>query len=55
MSTKVVDRSPLTFYERTYLPAILGGLKVTAKHFADTVFKGKSVTMQYPEERWVVP
>ena len=55
MSTKVVDRSPLTFYERTYLPAILGGLKVTAKHFADTVFKGNSVTMQYPEERWVVP
>ena len=55
MSTKVVDRAPLTFYERTYLPAILGGLKVTAKHFADTVFKGKSVTMQYPEERWVVP
>lgn len=55
MSTKVVDRAPLTFYERTYLPTILGGLKVTAKHFADTVFKGKSVTMQYPEERWVVP
>ena len=55
MSTKVVDRPPLTFYERTYLPAILGGLKVTAKHFADTVFKGNSVTMQYPEERWVVP
>ena len=31
MSTKVVDRSPLTFYERSYLPAILGGLQVTAK------------------------
>ena len=55
MSTKVVDRAPLTFYERTYLPTILGGLKVTAKHFADTVFKGKTVTMEYPEERWVVP
>jgi len=46
MSTKVVDRAPLTFYERTYLPTILGGLKVTAKHFADTVFKGKTVTME---------
>ena len=55
MSTKVVDRAPLTFYERTYLPSILGGLKVTAKHFKDTLFKGKSVTMQYPEEKWVVP
>ena len=30
MSTKVVDRAPLTFYERTYQPTILGGLKVTA-------------------------
>jgi NADH-quinone oxidoreductase subunit I len=55
MSTKVVDRSPLTFYERSYLPAILGGLQVTAKHFANTVFKGQAVTMEYPEEKWVVP
>ncbi|MSU31794.1 MAG: NADH-quinone oxidoreductase subunit I [Pedosphaera sp.] len=55
MSTKVVARAPLTFYERTYLPTILSGLKVTAKHFTDTVFRGKTVTMEYPEERWVVP
>ena len=54
MSTKVVDRSPLTFYESTYLPALIGGLKVTTKHALNTL-KGKGVTMEYPEQKWVVP
>ena len=48
--TMIVKRKPLTFWERLYIPALLGGLKVTLRHF----FK-KKVTMQYPEERWVVP
>jgi NADH-quinone oxidoreductase subunit I len=46
----IVKRKPLTFFERLYLPALLGGFKVTLRHF----FK-KKVTMQYPEERWSVP
>jgi len=46
----IVKRNKLNFWERLYLPAILGGLKVTGRHF----FKRK-VTMQYPEEKWVVP
>lgn len=46
----VVPRKPLTFWERLYLPALWAGLKVTLRHF----FRRK-VTMQYPEERWVVP
>jgi NADH-quinone oxidoreductase subunit I len=46
----IVNRKPLSFWERLYLPAILGGLKVTMRHF----FR-KKVTMQYPEEKWVVP
>src|SRR2546421_1121431 len=33
-----------------YWPAIIGGFKVSIRHF----FK-KKVTMQYPEEKWVVP
>jgi len=36
--------------ERLYLPAAIAGIKVTLRHF----FMRK-VTMQYPEERWVVP
>ena len=45
-----IERKKLTFWERLYLPAVIGGFKVTLRHF----FK-KKVTMQYPEEKWVVP
>lgn len=46
----IVKRTKLNFWERLYLPAMIGGFKVTLRHF----FKRK-VTMQYPEEKWVVP
>jgi len=46
----IVPRKELSLWERLYLPAIIGGFKVTLRHF----FK-KKVTMQYPEEKWVVP
>ena len=46
----IVKRKELSFWERLYLPAIFGGLKVTWRHFWM-----KKVTMQYPEEKWVVP
>ena len=46
----IVKRKPLNLFERLYLPAIIGGFKVTLRH----LFK-KKVTMQYPEEKWVVP
>ena len=46
----IVKRRALSFWERLYVPALLGGIKVTLGHF----FK-KSVTMQYPEEKWTVP
>jgi NADH-quinone oxidoreductase subunit I len=45
-----IKRHNLTLWERLYLPAVLGGIQVTARHF----FR-KKVTMQYPEEKWVVP
>ncbi len=48
----VVKRPKLSLLERSYIPAVLGGLFVTIKHFKN-VFLGKSkVTMQYPEQRW---
>ena len=40
----------MSLWERIYLPAIISGFKVTVGHFF-----GKNVTMQYPEEKWVVP
>jgi len=51
----IVQRKKLTFWERLYLPAILGGFKVTIRHFLNTLFKGGSVTLQYPEQKWTVP
>jgi NADH-quinone oxidoreductase subunit I len=46
----IVKRKALTWWERLYLPALIGGFRVTISHF----FR-KKVTMQYPEQKWVVP
>ena len=46
----IVKRKALTWWERLYLPALIGGFRVTLRHF----FR-KKVTLQYPEEKWVVP
>ena len=43
---KVLERKPLTFAERTYLPQILSGLKTTFGHLLK-----RKVTLQYPEQR----
>lgn len=51
----IVERKPLTPLERMYLPAILGGFKVTARHLLRTLFRGGAVTMEYPEQKWTVP
>jgi NADH-quinone oxidoreductase subunit I len=42
---KVVSNKKMTFLERIYLPAIIGGFGITLSHF----FK-KKATIQYPEE-----
>jgi NADH-quinone oxidoreductase subunit I len=42
--SKIVSNKKMTFAERIYLPAILGGFGITISHF----FK-KKVTIQYPE------
>jgi NADH-quinone oxidoreductase subunit I len=51
----VVNRRKLSFWEKLYLPAIVGGIKVTVKHAYNTLFKGKVVTMEYPEQKWTLP
>ena len=51
----VVNRKKLTFFERLYLPVVIGGLKVTGRHLFRTLFGGKAVTMEYPEQKWTVP
>lgn len=42
---KPVDRRPMNFAEKMYLPAIAQGLGITLKHFF-----GKKATINYPEE-----
>jgi NADH-quinone oxidoreductase subunit I len=44
--SKVAVNKKMTFTERLYIPAILGGMRITLKHF----FK-KKVTIQYPEKK----
>ena len=51
----IVKRDKLNWFERWYLPAIWGGVRVTFRHFARTFLGRKWVTMEYPEEKWVVP
>jgi NADH-quinone oxidoreductase subunit I len=50
MAVIKVERTPLTFSERAYLPQIAAGLAITLKHF----FAPKE-TLSYPEERPVIP
>lgn len=50
MSFVTVERQPLTFAERTYIPQILGGMKTTFKHFL-----APKETLQYPEQRPEIP
>lgn len=47
---KIVERKPLTFWEKTYIPGILTGLKITFMN----IFRPK-VTLEYPEERPTLP
>ena len=44
--SKRVAKKEMTFWEKAYLPAILGGMRITFSHF----FKKKR-TIQYPEEK----
>src|SRR4029453_5534269 len=67
MGVKVLRRPELTFWEKLYVPQILGGLKVTCSHFfrifslhaAHSLGLLKrlpaSVTFQYPEEPRPLP
>lgn len=48
----VVQRAKLSLFEKLYLPALLGGLLITLKHFKDRFLGKTKVTMLYPEEKW---
>jgi len=53
----IVQRRKLTWSEKLYFPAILGGFVITMRHFLKTALgrRSRKVTMEYPEEKWPVP
>jgi NADH-quinone oxidoreductase subunit I len=52
MKIKVVKRYGTAFKDRLYIPAIIEGLKITAKHLFKNVNDIKSVdVLEYPEEQ----
>lgn len=50
MAIKVLERKPLSFAEKTYLPQIVTGLKITMQNMLKP-----TVTLEYPEQRPEIP
>jgi len=50
MAVVTLQRKPLSFAERCYLPEVAAGLKITFKHMVSP-----NKTLQYPEERPAIP
>ncbi len=50
MAFKILERKPLNWAERTYLPQIITGLKITLWNLFQ-----KKVTLEYPDVRPVIP
>ncbi|MEO8352137.1 MAG: NADH-quinone oxidoreductase subunit I [Chthoniobacteraceae bacterium] len=48
----VVPRPKLSFWEKCYVPALIGGLKITFGHLRRMLAGKTHVIMQYPEEKW---
>ena len=46
ITIKEIKQPKLSFFEKLYLPQILGGLWITLKHLLGT----RAITVQYPEE-----
>ncbi|PYI88274.1 MAG: NADH-quinone oxidoreductase subunit D, partial [Verrucomicrobia bacterium] len=45
-----VPRPKLSWSERLYLPAIVGGMAITLNHFKNMLLGRTKVTVQYPEQ-----
>ncbi len=51
----IVARPELRWYEKIYLPAIAAGMAITLKHLINRFLGRTHVTMQYPEEKHLMP
>lgn len=50
MAIRILERKPPTLLERTYIPQILGGLKITWRNL-----RRPKVTLEYPDQRPHIP
>jgi len=55
----IVERKKLTLWERLFVPAFIGGFKVTWRHFVRTLFRRQNAAVitaggYYPEHPWTV-
>ncbi|OGR78622.1 MAG: hypothetical protein A2X32_05075 [Elusimicrobia bacterium GWC2_64_44] len=56
ISVKKVNNRPLNFLERIYLPEIVRGIAVTARHFFTNLLRpGNILTVRYPEQTIPLP
>ncbi len=51
---KRLEPPKLNWADQLFIPQILAGLGVTAKHMAGVAFANKAITVQYPEEQQIV-
>ncbi len=51
----IVARPILRWQEKIYLPALLGGLAITLRHFVRQLTGKTKFTVQYPEQKQVIP
>jgi len=49
-TVKVLVRKPLSFFERTYFPGIIAGMRTTLRHLL-----APKITLEYPEQRPPIP
>jgi len=55
-STYTIERKPLNFLEKLWLPEILRGMFITGKHFFKNLFKlNDNICIEYPEVKKVLP
>ena len=56
MAYQIDRREKMTLWERIYLPEIIRGLAITARHFIkNIIFMNRRITIEYPEEKKRLP
>jgi len=56
ITVKTLPRKQLSLWEKMYIPEIIRGLTITARHLIRNIFRmNDRMTLNYPEEKPVIP